>query len=1203
MESTIGKLLPGQRVNSNGVADLVYSSYFWSRTGRNLLQIAVFALASAHLFAGEILRFSGVVKDPSGALVAQARVTVVNQDTAARKSMPSDEQGWYEFLLPAGSYRLEVSAPAFQPYLRDGLVLGPTASLRADVTLQVQSQEESVLVVASGIQVDTASTQVGEGISQEKMTSVPLNGRSFTDLLALQAGVVPASSAQPNAVVMSGCTSTPPSGDLNPGNMSVSGQRETANGFAVNGGSVEEDFNNAASVVPNLDSIAEFRVLTSNFDAEYGNFSGGQVLVTTKTGNNRLHGSAFEFARNTNFDATNYLGRERGAYDRHQYGGTLGGPALKDRFFFFGDYQGTNMTQGVETGNIAVPSVSDRSGNLSDQAQQLTGKVSGDYLAALLSQRLGRTIVTGEPYYAPGCTVSAGSCVFPDAVIPASAWSAPARALLGYIPKPNVGANSFSDSGQNETLGDNKAALRLDWTTRLGNLSAYYFRDGYALDNPYPTAQGGANVPGFNAVSRGRAQLVNLGWTRPWGATLVNELHFSYLRDANKIGQPVGGVGPSLASQGFVEGVGTLGIVPLNPAAEGVENVSFNDFTLGVDVTGERQVNNTYQGTESLSKVLGKHTLKAGADLHLDQVNINSNSINNGAFVFQGSETGLDFADYLIGVASTYEQGDASGFYIRNKYAGLFAQDSWQARSNLTLNYGVRWDMLPPWREKYNQLQTFVLGQQSAVYPGAPQGMVFPGDQGVPSTLTPTKWSNFSPRLGVAYSPGWSEGWAARLFGGPGKTSLRAGFGVFYTAFEGLSAGIMSANPPYGYDYDSNGGRPLFDEPFRSASTGATNGQPFPSPMPTFGASPSHPNTAVDWTKYSPITGDPAFYYRNTSPYTESFTFSFERELRAETILELGYVGTQAHHLLVLTPASPGNAARCLSVSQPSQVMPGSNTCGPFNEGGLFTRADGTQIEARGPFGPEFDGITYQKTVGSSSYNALEVTLKHHSRNTELLGAYTYAKSIDNSSCLSEELNPIEPHGSRAISAFDVRQNFVLSYNVGLPFDRWTGRSNRWSRDWTLAGITRFSTGMPVTLFNNDDTSLIGSMPNGINNNGVDTPDFTPGDLKLNRNPRNGQPAFNTTLIAIPALGGMGTARRRFFYGPGTENFDASLEKSVGLGESRSLLFRVEAFNAFNHAQFFGPNAVNGNPDSANFGRTINANAPRQLQLALKFSF
>jgi hypothetical protein len=1173
------------------------------RIFRVFILIAAFLLLSADLFAGDVLRFSGIVKDPSGALVPEARITVVNEGTAARQTAQSDQEGWYEFLLPAGSYRLEVSATGFQTYAGVGLILGPTAPLRVDVALHLESQEESVLVSTEAIQIDATSTQVGEGISQEKMTAVPLNGRSFTDLLALQAGVIPASSAQPNAVVMSGATSTPPSGDLNPGNMSVSGQRETANGFVVNGSSVEEDFNNGASVVPNLDSIAEFRVLTSNFDAEYGNFSGGQVLVTTKAGSNPLHGSAFEFARNTNFDATNYLSRERAAYERHQYGGTLGGRVVRDRLFFFSDYQGTMMKQGVETGQIAVPSVANRSGDLSDTASQLSGKVSGDYLAALLSQRMGRSILTGEPYYSADCTDANQSCVFPNAVIPAAAWSAPAKVLLNYIPLPNAGAKSFSSSGQNETLNDNKSALRLDWTTHIGTLAAYYFRDGYDLDNPYPTAQGGASVPGFNAVSRGRAQLVNLGWTKPWGTTLVNELHFSYLRDANKIGQPVGGVGPSLASQGFVTGKDTLGIVPLNPGVEGIENVAFNDFTLGVDTTGESQVNNTYQWTESLSKVLGKHTLKIGADLHLDQVNINSNSINNGAFVFQGSETGLDFADYLIGVASTYEQGDASGFYIRNKYVGIFAQDSWQARSNLTLNYGMRWDMLPPWREKFNQLQTFVLGQQSEVYPGAPQGLVFPGDRGVPSTLTPTKWSNFSPRLGFAYSPNWNDGWASKLFGGAGKSSIHAGFGIFYTAFEGLSAGIMSACPPYGYDYDSTGGRPLFDEPFVSASTGNSNGQPFPSPIPAFGASVSHPNTSVDWAKYEPITGDPAFYYRNTSPYTESYTLSLERELRSGTILQLGYVGTQAHHLLALIPASPGNAARCLSVSQASQVEPGTNTCGPFNEGGLFTKVDGTQVEARGPFGPAFDGITYQKTIGTSGYNALEVTLKHHSHYADLLGAYTYSKSIDNSSSLSEEINPIDPDISRAISAFDVRHNLVLSYNLTLPIKELTGWNNRWSQKWTLSGITRFSSGMPVTLFNNDDTSLIGSMPNGINNNGVDTPNLAPGDLQLNRNPRNGKSAFNTDLITIPALGEIGNARRRFFYGPGTENFDTSLEKTMTMGESRSLLLRVEAFNVFNHAQFFGPNTVNGNPDSANFGKIINANDPRQLQLAVKFSF
>lgn len=1167
----------------------------------------VLLLTSLPAFAGDVLRFSGVVADPSAAVVPGARVTITNTGTGLVQSTTTDAEGWYELLLPAGTYRVEVAAAGFGLYQKAGLVLGPTAPLRVDVTLALAANEQTVEVTtAAGAQLDTTTTQVGEGISTDKMTAVPLNGRSYTDLLALQAGVIPQSSAQSNAVVMSGCTSTPPSGDLNPGDMSVSGQRETANGFTVNGSSVEEDFNNQAAVVPNLDSIAEFRVLTSNFDAEYGNFSGGQVIVSTKTGTNQLHGSGFEFFRNTNFDATNYLSQERAAYDRHQYGGTLGGPLKRDKVFFFADYQGTTMTQGVETGQIAVPTTSERGGDLSQSAvaKMLTGTVSGDSLASLLSTRLGTTVTTGEAYYTDGCTTSSATpCVFPNAQIPESAWSAPAKALLQYIPTPNADAQTFSSSSYNETLGDNKAALRLDWTTHAGNLSAYYFRDGYTLDNPYPTGQGGASVPGFNAVSRGRAQLVNLGWTRPWGTTLVNELHFTYLRNANRIGQPVGGVGPTLESQGFVTGTDTLGIVPLNPSIEGIENVSFNDFTFGVDVTGEKQVNNTYQMTEGLSKVLGKHTLKVGANVHFDQVNIDSNSINNGAFVFQGTETGLDFADFLIGVASTYEQGDASGFYIRNKYAGVYAEDSWQARPNLTINVGARWDMLPPWSEKFNQLQTFVLGQQSEVYPGAPEGMVFPGDVGVASSLTPTKWTNYSPRAGVAWSPQFHNGWLERVFGAPGKTSVHAGFGTFYTAFEGLSAGIMSACAPYGYDYDSTVGEPLFDEPFLGASTGKSYGQPFPSPIPAFGASRSHPNTTVDWTKYEPITGDPAFYYRNTSPYTESYTFSIERELHAGTVLNLGYVGAQAHHLLVLTPANPGDAAKCLSVSDASEVATGTNTCGPFAEGGTFTKADGSTLEVRGPFGPLFDGITYQKTIGGSHYNAFEATLKHQSHGTELLAAYTYSKSIDNSSSLAEEVNPRNPALSRAVSAFDVRHNVVVSYNVALPFATALGRRNAWTEAWTLSGITRFSTGMPVTLYNNDDTSLIGSMPNGINNNGVDTPNVAAGDLKLNRNPRKSAYAFDTSLITIPSEGEEGNARRRFFYGPGTENFDMSLEKKVTMGETRVVTLRVESFNVFNHAQFFGANAVNGNPDSSNFGKIVNASAPRELQLAAKFSF
>ena len=1177
------------------------ASEFRDLAASSLRSTAVFLILFCTVCASA-QQLSGTVSDSTGAVLAGAVVNFSSLSTKESASANTNENGAFAIELPPGPYQIDISIPGFDHFHQDRVTVDAATPLYLAFVLQIEAHHDTVEVNATESEMDLASTQLGQEMGQEKIVAVPLNGRSFTDLLGLQPGVVPQSSRQSNAVVMSGCTTTPPSGDLNPGDVSVSGQRETANGFVVNGGSVEEDFNNIAAVVPNLDSIADLHVITTNFDAEFGNFSGGQVLVNTKAGTSDLHGSAFEFFRDTDFDATNYLARERAAYDRNQFGGTLGGHIFRQRLFYFGDYQGTKMTQGVETGQIAVPSLSDRAGILVDQASHLTGKVSGQYLAGLLTQRLGRIVDVGESYYASDCTEANPSCVFPGAVIPEAAWSAPAKTLLKYIPRPNLGANTFSSSRENQTLTDNKAAFRLDSKPRAGSLSAYYFSDGYQLNNPYPTAQGGANVPGFSAISRGRAQLSSLAWSKSVGSSFLNELHLSYLRNANMIGQPIGGVGPSLASQGFIEGAATLGIVPLNPAVEGIENIAFNDFTMGVDVTGERQINNTYLISNTISRVVRTHTFKAGLSTHIDQININSNSINNGSFVFQGSETGLDFADYLIGVASTYEQGDASSFYIRNKYIGLFGQDTWQVRSNLTLNYGVRWDMLPPWREKYNQLQTFVLNQQSDVYPGAPSGMVFPGDHGVPQTLSPTRWANLSPRFGIAFSPNWPGAWTKHLFGAPGKTNLRAGFGLFYTAFEGLSAGIMSACPPYGYDYNSTVGHPLFDEPFVSASTGSTNGQPFPSPIPAFGASRQHPNTTVAWEKYSPITGDPAFFYQNQSPYTESYNLSIERELAVRTVLSLSYVGARGHALLVLTPASPGDAQRCLAVNNPSQVAPGTNTCGPFSEGGLFTRSDGSTVEARGPFGPAFDGITYQKTIGWSNYNAMELSLKHASHVGEILGSYTWSKSLDNSSSLSEEVNPIAPDISKAISAFDIRHNLEVSYRLSLPFELLPAPRTI-TTGWSLSGITRLATGMPVTLYNNDDTSLIGSMPNGINNNGVDTPDYLGGSLHLNRNPRQKHAAFDTSQFAMPSLGQIGNARRRFFSGPGMNNFDVALEKRVALGESRELLVRAESFNALNHAQFFGPEAVNGNPDSTNFGNIVQADAPRQIQVAAKFKF
>jgi len=1183
---------------------------FWG-----LLVLLPWFVSSA--WAGVGGSISGTVTDPSGAVVPKVTVTAINTDTGIQQIVSTDDKGFYSFTsLPIGHYDIEVATADFRPYRRTGIVIDANSALTIDATLEVGARSDVVTVVENQLHVDTTSTQMGEVITAQQMTAVPLNGRSFTDLLALQPGVAPVTSITSDTVQDVGASALSPSGDLNPGTISINGQREFANAFIVNGSDAEEDVNMGAAIVPNLDSIAEFRILTNNFDAEYGEFSGGQINVVTKSGTNDFHGDAFEFVRNTDLDARNYFSPTRGAFDQNQFGGTFGGPIRKNKIFFFGDYQGTRSTQGIDTGEISVPSLQDRTGNLSDLAtpannvfvttdangNTIPTTVSGPYFASLLSEELGYPVSQGEPYYTPGCT--SATCVLPRAVIPQSAWSAPAMNLLKYIPTPNNANGTFSTSAYNQTLRDDKGAYRLDANTRWGLMSAYYFLDDWSQNNPYPVAQGGANVPGFNALYTGRSQLLDLGDTKTLSATAVNEFHFSFMRDAVDLGKPIGGVGVSLASQGFEVGQGTPGIVALSPKTEGVESVGFNSYTIGTNTNELNQVGNIFQWIDNFSKVFGTHTLKFGGEFHYDQDNVNAIAQFNGSFLFFGSETGSDFADFLLGIPSQYNQSQLQPFYGRNKYLGLYAQDSWRLTRSLTVNYGLRWDRIEPWYEKYNQIATFVPGKQSVVFPGAPAGILYPGDPGVPRTLAPPGNRDFAPRIGLAYSPSPSgDGVLSKLLGGSGKTSIRAGYGMFYTAIEALTIGVMSANAPYGTTYTSPA-PPLFSTPFVTAATGQNLGQAFPVQLAPQGTSASHPDADINWAEFEPITGLPNYPTTNRIPYTEEYMLSLERGLGANTVLSLNYVGTQGHRLLVLEEANPGSPSLCLSLSNPANLAPGQTPCGPFGEDSQYITSTGQVYNGtRGPLGSNFGSNANQATIGNSDYNALEITLRHSSKRLNVLAGYTYGKSQDQASNVGDEVNPLDPSLSKALSSFDVKHNFVVSYSYQIPFENLFHATNRWIEGWELSGITHFSTGLPVTLVNYGDNSLLGSEPNGINNYGVDEPDYTDAPLDLNSNPRNGQPYFNTAAFTENALGTPGTAKRRFFYGPGMNNFDMALLKNVQLTESKSLQFRIEGFNVFNHTQFFGPQAVDGNIDSSTFGDVIDAAAPRLVQVGAKFFF
>jgi hypothetical protein len=719
---------------------------------------------------------SGTVKDPSGAVVSNAQVAVTNADTGVTRSGAANSAGAYVVAgLPVGRYSISITAGGFKPYRKTNVALDVNDALLVDAVLEVGQHAETVTVSDSAGQVETTNTQLGEVIRSAVIASMPLDGRSYTDLLALQPGVVPVTTITSLTVQGLGQSVFSPSGDLNPGILSINGQRESANGFTVNGADAEETGSMAAAIVPNLDSIAEFRILSSNFDAEYGRYTGGLINVVTKSGTKQFHGSAFDFIRNTDLDARNYFSPTRAEYDQNQFGGTLGGPMAHNNVFFFADYQGTRQVQGSDTGLIPVPTLSDRTGDLLDQANYLTGKVSGAYLANMLASKLGYTVTAGEPYYAPGCS-NPTQCVFPGAVIPQRAWSAPALNLLKYIPSPNVDSSTFSTSSYNQILDDDKFSGRVDFVKPWGSIFGYYFWDNYNENNPYPTAQGGASVPGFNGLYTGRAQLAVLDITRPFGLSAVNEVRMSYTRNANDLGKPSGGLGVSLASQGFVTGQGTLGIVPLAPETEGVENIIFNNYTIGSVPNQFYQINNSYEAADNYSKAIETHMLKFGGQFDYNQINTHPYADLNGSFNFYGTETGSDFADFLIGVPSQYTQNDLQSFYGRNKYLGLYFQDTWRVTHNITLNYGLRWERIEPWYEKYNNYMTLVPGEQSLVFPTAPTGIVYPGDPGIPRTLASPKSHNFAPRLGLTISPEAAhDNLLGEILGSPGTTVIRAG--------------------------------------------------------------------------------------------------------------------------------------------------------------------------------------------------------------------------------------------------------------------------------------------------------------------------------------------------------------------------------------------------------------------------------------------
>jgi hypothetical protein len=1160
--------------------------------------------------------------------------------------------------------------------------------------MQVGATQEVVDVTSEAPLVETTSTQLGAVVGDRAVSELPLNSRDTYQFLQLQPGVM-STAGSSNSIVY---------GSNNAGAVSVNGGRGRSNNFSVNGGDANDQFVNLPTVQPSPDSIQEFRVLTNTFDAEYGRNSGSIVNVVTKSGTNDFHGNLYEFFRNTVLNANNYCFSppcQKPKFNQNQFGGTFGGPVKKDRLFFFTSYEGRRIRQGISSPVVTVPSAQElpsASQAFADFSDQGTfgGQLTSDYIAQTMNSRPGCVTALGAPVPLPSSQpggVLPWSSVFPTSVIPLPCMDETAVDLLQLVPAATAGGNTVQTSPVQPERGD-QFTVKIDYRINNNqNFSGYYYFDDHSVVLPFAQFQAaGANVPGFASQIKERFQQWNLTHTWTITNTTVNEFRFNYNREAQRTFQhpqrtsliqdscPAapswltnafgGAAPPCFYGDGSSDPNGQLyGIHPgLGPQHEGLPFVQINGgMTIGNNGEGELpQVGNSFQWSDSLTKVSGRHTLKFGGDVRRQRFDQTLYFNVNGEFFYSGSgansvvgASGSNFyPDFLMGLPDSYGQGSAQTENVRSTAIYLFAQDSWKIRPNLTLNYGLRWELNTPIADISKHVQTFRPGQTSTVYPCkdtgntdcssmTPVGLLVPGDAGVPGGLTQTYYKAFAPRIGIAWSPGNS-----------GRTSVRAGWGMFYNPIEQLVLEQFSAEPPFGVSTFPVG--TLFNLPF----LGQDGSTAYPNPANGILQAPR--NQAVDWGVFRPILLFGQFQPHMRSQYTDQYNLTIEHQLKNDLKMMLGYVGSQGHRLLATHDLNYGNSQTCLDLNNISALANDSSlTCGPFYADSSFNIAAneipagvtlhmpyGSQSVVTGPnptpitlvglrkySSPQcdpfsgtgcpadgvdvFSSIFAQDTIANSAYNSFQASLdKRFAHGVQFTAAYTFSKSFDQASSFEGILNPIDPALSRALSTFDARHRIVLSYYWELPKSGHSGFAGQVMNGWALSGIVTFQTGFPIRLTSSADNELMYSFdfelpgepdmlapfrklkpqsngnyffdPNSFTENATVAPDGTNGIVYCSQTVVNG--CYQPSL-----LGRIGTAPRTICCGPHISNTDFALLKTFNISETKRVDFRAELFNLFNHSQFFNPDG--NSTDGAQFGQVIQARDPRLVQFALKLFF